>query len=157
MAADTFQNRLQQQATELCRLLQAGDNEKAALELPAIDRLLLDDVSRQLTDLTEGISQTRAADVPELLTALRTLKLTAEQSTRLLQTIPTLTVAGPHIQLHPDAIIARLTTLLNLTGEISPLHATLQLLRRDPIPDQLEAARTLEMALTRINSRLRNL
>jgi hypothetical protein len=157
MSAGVVPERFQQQTEELCRLLQSGDLERAAAQLPGMDSLLLEAVSRPLTELTTRISQLRAGDEVRLQVAFRTLKLTAEHTVRILQTIPAVAINGPHIRLHTDSIMSRLTTLRNLSGELQPLQSSLDILHQGDSRKKIDAAVQLETDLNRINSRLSNI
>lgn len=157
MSTGLVPDKFQQQTEELCRLLQAGDDERAATLLPGMDSLLLEAVSRPLTELTTQISQLRAGGDVSLQLAFRTLKLTSEHTARVLQTIPAVAVNGPHIRLHTDSIMSRLTTLRNLADELPALNGTLQLLQQSGPQKKTDTAIQLENTLNKINSRLSNL
>jgi hypothetical protein len=74
-----------------------------------------------------------------------------------LQTIPAVAINGPHIRLHTDSIMSRLTTLRNLSGELQPLQSSLDILHEGDSRRKIDAAIQLETDLNRINSRLSNI
>jgi hypothetical protein len=154
MSAVSVSDRLQQQTEQLCRLLEAGDHDRATAQLPGMDSLLLEAVSRPLTELAGQIAQLQAGRDVSLQLAFRTLRLTAEHTLRLLQTIPALSVNGPHIRLHTDSIMARLTTLNELVGDAALLQAGLSPLLQGDVEQKIQAAGELQSGLNRLNSRL---
>lgn len=155
MVAKTDTDVVLQRALELCRQLSAGMNDRGAPELTALDAQLLDSVTRPLSSLTEQIGQLRADGDAALLQPLRGLKQTSELSLQLLRSIPTLSVNGPHIRLHPDSILARFATLRDLAGDLPDLEAQLRQIHGLQNPQRQQAILKLQTGLTTLNARLR--
>jgi len=155
MAANPPADAIQQRTQQICRLLADGDEQKATSELAALDSLLLENVSKPLSQLISRIAQLRADGDPALLLAFRRLKQTAEHSLQLLQTIPMLSISGPHIRLATESILERVMTLRDITGELPLLQSELQSLAHAGSHQQQTAVR-LQTSLTALNSRLAN-
>ena len=153
MAANPPTDALQQRTQEICRLLAAGDEHKATTELAGLDSLLLEHVSKPLSQLVSRIAQLQTAGDPGLQLAFRRLKQTAEHTQQLLQTIPVLSIAGPHIRLATESILERVMTLRDITGELPLLQSELQSLVAGGSHQQQTAVR-LQASLTALNSRL---
>jgi len=153
MATNPPTDALQQRTQEICRLLAAGDEDKATTELAGLDSLLLEHVSKPLSQLVSRIAQLRTAGDPGLQLAVRRLKQTAEHTQQLLQTIPVLSIAGPHIRLATESILERVMTLRDVTGELPLLQSELQSLVAGGSHQQQTAVR-LQASLTALNSRL---
>ena len=149
LTTEAFQQRTQ----ELCRLLAAGDELKAKSELANLDSLLLDQLSGKLLPLISRVTQLRAEGDPALQLAFRRLKQTASHTRQLMQTIPVLSLSGPHIRLATDSILDRVMTLRDVTCELPLLQAELQSLLQAG-SHQLQAASRLQAALTALNSRI---
>lgn len=155
MGGNSITDAIQQRTQEICRLLEAGDEQKAGSELAALDSLLLDSISRPLAQLVSRITQLRAAGDPGLQLAFRRLKQTAEHTQLLLQTVPMLSISGPHIRLATESILDRVMTLRDLTAAVSQLQADLQPLEQESDGShRQQSAVRLQSSLTTLNARL---
>lgn len=153
MSENSTTDALQQRTQELCRLLATGDEQQAVTELAALDSLLLDQLSRPLSQLLSHVTQLRAEGDTVLQLAFRRLKQTASHTRQLMQTIPVLSISGPHIRLATDSILERVMTLRDVTAELPLLQAELQSLLQAGSHQQ-QAASRLQAALTALNSRI---
>ncbi len=148
-AIDAFQQRTQ----EICRLLAAGNEQQATTELAGLDSLLLEHVSKPLTQLISRIAQLRTNGDADLQLVFRRLKQTAEHTQTLLQTIPMLSISGPHIRLATESVLERVMTLRDIAAELPLLQTELQSLVQAGSHQQQTAVH-LQASLTALNSRL---